>query len=137
MAVLTLPPIALFLQHALGDRVQGNWPAIMYPAAVIALPGWMAGSGGPAAGARRGVGIGDNRVCLRTGTRRAISLPPRIDPTAFRLSGWSGLAAQVEAMRVWTGAAFVASEDYGEAAELAWLLPPDVPVIAIDPLGAI
>ncbi|HEX4172901.1 MAG TPA: glycosyltransferase family 39 protein, partial [Acetobacteraceae bacterium] len=35
VVALTLPSVALFTQHAFGDRVQGNWPAIIYPAAVI------------------------------------------------------------------------------------------------------
>ena len=65
LAALTLPGAAVFVQHALGDRVQGNWPAILYPAAAVAA----AGLGGPAlaapALARRGAGAGDHlaRLC--------------------------------------------------------------------------
>ena len=36
LAALTLPGGAGVRQHALGDRVQGNWPAVIYPAAAIA-----------------------------------------------------------------------------------------------------
>ena len=36
LVALSLPPIAVFLQHAIGDRVQGNWPAIIYPALAVA-----------------------------------------------------------------------------------------------------
>ncbi|HEX2943143.1 MAG TPA: glycosyltransferase family 39 protein [Rhodopila sp.] len=36
LLALSLPPILVFVQHAMGDRVQGNWPAIIYPALVIA-----------------------------------------------------------------------------------------------------
>ena len=39
LAAMSVPPALVFLQHALGDRVQGNWPAILYPAAAIAAAG--------------------------------------------------------------------------------------------------
>src|SRR5690348_7246849 len=39
LAALSVPPVLVFLQHALGDRVQGNWPAIIYPALVVAAGG--------------------------------------------------------------------------------------------------
>ncbi len=39
LAALTVPPILVFVEHALGDRVQANWPAIIYPAAVVAACG--------------------------------------------------------------------------------------------------
>ena len=51
------------------------------------------------------------------------ALPARIDPTALRLGGWSGLAAQVEAARTRVSARFVAADEYGLSAELAWLIP--------------
>ena len=36
LAALSVPPALVFLQHVTGDRVQGNWPAIIYPALTIA-----------------------------------------------------------------------------------------------------
>ena len=39
LGALTVPPALIFLQHALGDRVQGNWPAVVYPAAALAGAG--------------------------------------------------------------------------------------------------
>ena len=39
LTMLTVPPGLVFLQHALGDRVQGNWPVILYPAAAVAASG--------------------------------------------------------------------------------------------------
>jgi len=35
LAVLTWTAIAYFLQHALHDRIQGNWPCFLYPALAI------------------------------------------------------------------------------------------------------
>ncbi len=42
LAALTVPALLVFVQHAVGDRVQANWPAIIYPAATIcaASLGW-------------------------------------------------------------------------------------------------
>ncbi|HEY4043201.1 MAG TPA: glycosyltransferase family 39 protein, partial [Rhodopila sp.] len=36
LVALSLPPTVVFVQHAIGDRVQGNWPAIIYPALTVA-----------------------------------------------------------------------------------------------------
>jgi hypothetical protein len=137
LAVMTVPAVVLFVQHAMGDRVQGNWPAIIYPAAVLAAAGL------------------DERVWYRLRTPavalglvitaavyvQAIAapfpLPVRRDPTALQLDGWRGLAAQVEAARVQAGASFVASDEYGEAAELARTLPPSVMVIGVEPRWAL
>ena len=35
LAVLTWTAVAYFLQHALHDRIQGNWPCFLYPALAI------------------------------------------------------------------------------------------------------
>jgi 4-amino-4-deoxy-L-arabinose transferase-like glycosyltransferase len=56
LAALSLPPVLVFLQHATGGRVQGNWPAIIYPALAIAAGGlrvrsrWLAGAAAPRPG---------------------------------------------------------------------------------------
>ncbi len=39
LAAMTVPPILVFLEHTLAERVQGNWPAIIYPAGVLAAAG--------------------------------------------------------------------------------------------------
>src|SRR4051812_18757947 len=39
LTALSLPPVLVFVQHAIGDRVQGNWPAIIYPALAVAAGG--------------------------------------------------------------------------------------------------
>ena len=39
LAALSPAAVLVFVEHAFGDRVQGNWPAIIYPAAVIAAAG--------------------------------------------------------------------------------------------------
>jgi 4-amino-4-deoxy-L-arabinose transferase-like glycosyltransferase len=131
IAASVLPGAAIFLWQATGSRVQGNWPAILYPAACIAamafIPRRLAGWPRPA------VALG--AILAGGGILQAgfapLPLPRRLDPSLARLGGWSEFAAAVEAERRARGAGFVAAEEYGLAAQLALRLPPDVTVIAL------
>jgi 4-amino-4-deoxy-L-arabinose transferase-like glycosyltransferase len=133
LAAMVLPGTAIFLWQATGSRVQGNWPAILYPAACIAA----------AAFTPRGL-IGWRRPAVALGAVLAIGayvqaafapipLPRRQDPTLARLGGWDDFAAAVETERQRLGAAFVAAEEYGLASQLALRLPPGVTVMALNP----
>lgn len=128
LAALTLPAAALFLWQATGSRVQGNWPAILYPAACIAAAAFTARRW-QRIGAWLGLGL-TFLVVLQAGFA-PLPLRRGSDPTLARLGGWAGLARDVEAARIAAGASFVAAEEYGLAAELALALPPGVPVVAI------
>jgi 4-amino-4-deoxy-L-arabinose transferase-like glycosyltransferase len=132
LAALSVPPVLVFVQHALGDRVQGNWPAIIYPAAVLAAAGLVRPDRNTAWIGASALGFGVTAVVYVQATTGLIPLPPRLDPIAMRLAGWDGLARQVEAMRQQAGANYVAVEGYGAASELAWWLPSDVPVVGVD-----
>ena len=132
LAALWLPGALVFTQHAIGDRVQGNWPAILYPAAAIAAAGlspvrWRRLI-------RPSAGLGALIVILvyshvLTGWP---AIPAR-DPVSRQLSGWDTLAAQVEAARRAAGAGFIAAEPYGLAAQLAWSSPPETRVFGAGP----
>lgn len=132
LAALTALPVAVFLQHALGDRVQGNWPAIIYPAAAIAAaalpPAWLRLR--PAA---LWVGGVMTALVYLQGATALLPLPARLDPTLLRLAGWGAMARQVDRVRAAQGARFVAADGYDIAAELAWHLPSAAPVIAVSP----
>jgi 4-amino-4-deoxy-L-arabinose transferase-like glycosyltransferase len=133
LSALVLPGAALFLWQATGSRVQGNWPAILYPAAAIAgaallrAPAWL----------RLRVpalvlgGVMTAAAYVQA-SAAPLPLPRRQDPTLARLGGWPGLAAAVEVAALQHGAGFVATEEYGLAAQLAWHLPPGRVVIAMD-----
>jgi 4-amino-4-deoxy-L-arabinose transferase-like glycosyltransferase len=133
LAAMVLPGAAIFLWQATGSRVQGNWPAILYPAACIAavaftprrLLGWR----------RPAVALG--AVLALGGYAQAafapVQLPRRQDPTLARLGGWDEFAFAVEAERQRLGAGFVAAEEYGLASQLALRLPPGVIVMALNP----
>ena len=131
LAALTLPPALVFLEHAVGDRVQGNWPAIIYPAAVVAAVGadtivWRR-IRAPAVA----LGLAINAIVYLQATVAPIPLPPRFDPSAQRLAGWDKLAATVEHARRTEGASFVIADQYAVAAELARMLPADAPVVGV------
>jgi len=133
LACLLAPPVLIFIQHALGDRVQGNWPAIVYPAAVIAASALV----GPVWRRLLVPAVATGAAITLLVYVQAIAMPFRVtgivDPVALRLAGWGGFADRVEAIRRADEALFVAADNYGIAAELAWHLPSGVPVIGVDP----
>lgn len=129
LACLSVLPAAVFVQHALGDRVQGNWPAIIYPAACIAAAGLGSRLWRPAVA----LGFAMAAVVYVQAAVAPFTLPRRLDPTLIQLAGWPALARSVEATRQRMGAAFVTAEPYGAVAELARALPPAVPVLAAGP----
>jgi len=133
LASLVVPGAALFLWQATGSRVQGNWPAILYPAAAIAgaallrSPGWLR-LRAPALA----LGAVMTGGAYLQASAAPLPLPRRQDPTLARLGGWDGLAAEVEAAARRLGAGFIATEEYGLAAQLAFRLPPGRVVVAMD-----
>jgi 4-amino-4-deoxy-L-arabinose transferase-like glycosyltransferase len=136
LLALVLPAAALFLWQSLFSRVQGNWPAILYPAAALAAGAFL-----PAAWLRwvkpgAALGLVMTLAVLVQATLAPLPLARRHDPTLARLGGWEAFAADVaEAARV-AEADFVAAEEYGLAALLAFHLPREARVIAMDPRWA-
>jgi 4-amino-4-deoxy-L-arabinose transferase-like glycosyltransferase len=132
LAALTVPAALVFLQHALGDRVQGNWPAILYPTACVAA----AGLCGPAWQRLHRpaivVGLALTGVVYLQAATGVLPVPPAIDPIARQVKGWDELAARVEAARQAAGAGFVVADQYALAAELAHALPPGTPMFGIE-----
>jgi 4-amino-4-deoxy-L-arabinose transferase-like glycosyltransferase len=131
LAALSLPAAALFVEHALGDRVQGNWPAIVYPAAIVAATGLIAPRWqrlrAPA------VALGFAMTLAVYGLAIRSPLPGRLDPLARQLAAWPALAAEIDVARQREGAQFVAADQYGLASELALYLPSGVTVVGTEP----
>jgi 4-amino-4-deoxy-L-arabinose transferase-like glycosyltransferase len=130
LVALSLPLIVMFLQHAVGDRVQGNWPAPIYPALAVAAGRmalrrhWWVGASA--------LGFAITVVVYLQAATSLVPLPLRLDPIALRLAGWDGLAAQVEASRRATGAEFVVADGYALESELAWWMAPGAKLVGID-----
>lgn len=131
LAGLSAVPAMVFVVQATGARVQANWPGLLYPAACIAAaglggrwPGWV----------RPGVALGAALTAITyvQATLAPVALPMRLDPTLLRLGGWQTLADEVAAAARREGAGFVASDNYGHAALLARLLPPDIAVVGLE-----
>lgn len=134
LAALTIPGAAIFLWQATGSRVQGNWPAVLYPAACIAAaalltaPGWTK-LRKPALV----LGFAMTGAIYLQAVAAPLPLPRRSDPTLARLGGWDGFVADVTAAMDREGAAFIATEEYGLASILAFRLPRGRVVVAMDP----
>jgi 4-amino-4-deoxy-L-arabinose transferase-like glycosyltransferase len=124
LVALSVPPLLVFLQHAFGDRVQGNWPAIVYPTAAVAASAVLPWRRWAIPSCCLGFGIAALLYAhILTGW------PATRDPVAERLLGWDSLAAAAEAARLSSGATFIAAEPYATAAELAWALAPETEVV--------
>ena len=133
LAILSLLPALIFVQHAVGDRVQANWPVVLYPAAAVAAAGlsgrFWRGLRIPAIA----LGFFMTGAVYVQAAFTPLSLPSKLDPIARQMGGWQDFAATLEDARRRSGAGFVAADQSGLAAELARDLPPAVPVIGVGP----
>jgi 4-amino-4-deoxy-L-arabinose transferase-like glycosyltransferase len=132
LVALTVPAALVFLEHALGDRVQGNWPAILYPAACIAAAGLLSSAWQRLQRPAIVVGLAFTGVVYLQAATGLLPVPPGLDPIARQVGGWDGLAAQVEDARQAAGASFVAADQYALAAELAHALPAGTAVFGVE-----
>ncbi len=129
LALLTVPGALVFIEHAVGARVQANWPAVLYPAAAVAACGlrWRPWRSAAA------LGFALTALVYLQATVAPLRLGPREDVTLARLAGWPLLGAKVDQARLAAGASFVVSDEYGLASELARNVPKAVPVVAAAP----
>jgi 4-amino-4-deoxy-L-arabinose transferase-like glycosyltransferase len=133
LAALTLVPACVFLQHALGDRVQANWPAIVYPS--LALGAAMVPLAFIQRAAATGVGLLLSGLVMLQAAASPFSLPRRLDFSLIRLAGWTELAHAADAARLAAKADCIAADEYGLASELAYHLR--VPVLGVEPRWAL
>lgn len=136
LALLIVPGALVFIEHAIGDRVQGNWPAVLYPAAAIAAAGL------PVAGRPRiwlssvALGLAMTVAVYAQASFDVIPLPAHVDPVTRQMRGWDRLARNVTAAAQRDQAKFVAVPHYAVASELARAIPTGLPVIAVNPRWA-
>ena len=131
LATTTAVPMLVFVQHALGDRVQANWPAVLYPGAAIAAAG-LTGGWRSLVRPALATGFALTAIVWTQAAFAPVSLPMMMDPTLLRLGGWQGLASAIAARASDAHADFVVADNYGQAALLARLLPPGMVVLGTE-----
>ncbi|PYD77113.1 4-amino-4-deoxy-L-arabinose transferase [Novacetimonas pomaceti] len=127
---MVLVPTVVFVVHALGDRVQANWPVILYPMLAVAAAqlAWKWWKGAVALGAV---------LCVLIFVQAAfepLPLSAHTDVALRQMGGWPQLAAQVDAIAMPDD--FVTACDYGTASELALYMPQRT-VVGIEPRWAL
>src|SRR3954454_14166439 len=95
LGALSVPPVLVFLQHAIGDRVQGNWPAIIYPALMLAAAAWVMERGRRDWIGASALGVVITVLVYLQAAFALVPLPSALDPIALRLHGWNTLARQI------------------------------------------
>ena len=119
-------PAAVFVQHALGARVQANWPVVLYPVlalatAQVAWPWWRSAGF---------VGVALNGVVCVQAVFMPLRLSPHLDMTLRQMGGWPDFARSISSLAP-KGMPLVADE-YGLASELAFYAPDRV-VLGVEP----
>jgi hypothetical protein len=115
------PALLYFALHALHDRVQGNWPAPLYPALALlaarVAPRWL-----PSAAAATGIAV------VAAAYLHLAFAWPSLGPAdpALRIGGWRELAGQVFARA--NGARYVLAEGYAATSLLSFYGPGSPPV---------
>lgn len=128
----SLPFVAYLLHHSLHGRIEGNWPAPLYPAMA-----WMAASAAApfaapfASGAGRvlpglakwvaPVGFALTALLYAHVGTNLVVLPQSKDPTA-QMRGWEAFARDLEAKRADLGLGWIAAENYTLEGQLAMRL---------------
>jgi 4-amino-4-deoxy-L-arabinose transferase-like glycosyltransferase len=120
-------PALVLLQHALGGRVQANWPSVLYPGAALAAG--CAGIGFWRIAAWSGLAL--TAPLYAQAAYAPLALPRKLDFTLIRLAGWNDLAGAAYVAATSRHAGFVAADEYGLASELAFRL--HSPVLGVEP----
>ncbi|GAB6854705.1 ArnT family glycosyltransferase [Asaia astilbis] len=116
LACLCVVPIAVFVQHAFGGRVQANWPVVLYPAVALA-----AAATGRRIGLACGLGLVLTGLVTLQGIAAPVPLSAHHDVIARQTADWSGLSERLH-KELPDGEALVAG-DYALASILAYQGP--------------
>ncbi|GAN95550.1 glycosyl/arabinosyl/mannosyl transferase [Komagataeibacter europaeus NBRC 3261] len=130
LSCMTLLPACVFMQHAMGDRVQANWPVVIYPmlAAGTATVAWRWGRWAVGGGVLVGA------LVYMQALFAPLPLSAHTDVALRQMAGWRDLATGI-ADQARPGD-FIAACDYGTAAELATVMPGRV-VVGMEPRWAL
>lgn len=124
-AMLIGPAVIYFFIHALHDRVQGNWPAFLYPAFVILAVSAFSDTGWRKWCAKLAAPVAALFLVLVYGQALTGIIPlGKRDPLARLLgSGFRPVAGSVASAARGTGAAAILTTDYESTAWLRWYEP--------------
>ncbi|GGB52751.1 glycosyl transferase [Roseibium aquae] len=138
LVLLTLLPFLLYLTyHSLHARVQGNWPAPLFPAMGLLAAVFVARLD-ERARIWRGLAIGG--VVLGAVVACVVQLHAAIplsgalgrkDPT-HQLRGWPEIGRKIERIAAETGADYVLTSGYGLNAQIDFLLKDRLPVYQVN-----
>lgn len=131
LIALPLPLLAYMLLHVFHDRIQGNWPAPVFPGLIIlAAAGAEASSGKRLTRLRKWAAPLGIALSVLVLGYLAVGDAVKLSGAAGLSQGWTGAAAQIEARRKEAGAAWIATTDYNTEGELSYHVK-GTPVIAV------
>ncbi|ADP71935.1 glycosyl transferase family 39 [Rhodomicrobium vannielii ATCC 17100] len=124
---IAAPMWAFFIVHAASQKIQPNWPGLVYPFAILAaVHGGLAVLGHRRAPVLRVafiaapfVGVAFTLVALLQLGTGAIPIEGKKDPTA-RMKGWATLGVDIDRLRREHGAGLVLTDRYAITGELAF-----------------
>lgn len=129
LGAITAPLFAFFLIHAASQKIQPNWPGLIYPGAILAaVHSFLEIPAGRSA--RRPLtraafefapwlGVAFTVAAFVQLGAGALPLDAKKDPTS-RLKGWSKLASEIEQLELRYGAEFLLTDRYALTGELAF-----------------
>ncbi|GBR49333.1 glycosyl/arabinosyl/mannosyl transferase [Acetobacter pomorum DSM 11825] len=123
---MILLPMAVFVQHATGARVQANWPVVLYPAfalSVVCVPyrWWKAACI---------LGVAMFVVVVGQALWSPARLSPHFDMTLRQMGGWPAFVRNVENQI--PAHAMLIADEYGLAGELSFYAQ-NRQVLAVEP----
>lgn len=133
LIALIAPALVYFLIHTLHDRVQGNWPAFLYPMlAILAADAFAPGPGWRGWCSRLALPVAAVILLLAYAQAATGFIPLKRDPLARLLGvGMRETAQTVGALMRETGAKAIITSDYETTAWLRFYQPA-LPVVAVD-----
>jgi 4-amino-4-deoxy-L-arabinose transferase-like glycosyltransferase len=131
LVALPLPLLVYMLIHVFHDRIQGNWPAPVFPGLVVlAAAGSEASSGKWLTRLRSWAAALGIAISVLALGYLALGDAVKIPGAAGAGQGWADAALEINGKRVQAGAAWIATTDYDSEGELSYHLH-DAPVIAV------
>jgi 4-amino-4-deoxy-L-arabinose transferase-like glycosyltransferase len=140
IGAMSAPAFTFFFLHAAEQKIQPNWPGLVYPAAILAaVHGYLAISeerrAAPWIGATfrfaPWIGFAFTFVTFVQLGFGALPIEAKKDPTS-RLKGWDKLGADVEQLREQYAAGSILTDRYAATGELAFYTPRSGAVLQIN-----